>query len=452
MISCWPVLGQQFSFNVETQGFKPDEIVYLKKYQGVREVPIDSTRGSGKTEFTIDASQEVSGLYFISTSGSEIAEFLVNEEEVEFGVSVRKENLKKGKLSVLNSKENDAYEKFVGFYLNYEQAFYALASEHFDSFDPKLLSGIEYQSKSMEAAQQTFNDRLEKLALEYPNTFTAEVLCPLASVPIRNKDQRLEYETYPSFLNKYFWSEANLSDKRLLNHFLLNESLKNYFRFFVPKREEEIKKAIDLLNAASEKSKEVNNHIKSFLLRNFLNANANTLSSYVNRLSDDGSCSLNLTDEQFKKLASLEVVVDSGVSVPEVILPNRDQINVNLSDVYSEATVTLVLFWSANCIHCREEIPSIVKVYNEFKPQNLEVYAINLDENKFDFRDYLDEFATPWINVTDIGPIKESGIVRSFNIQKTPSLFIVNQHGVVIGRNIFGNSLIEFLQDYLSAR
>lgn len=233
MISCWSVSGQQFSFKVETTGFTSNEVIYLKKYHGSDEIPVDSVRGSGKSKFTINSAYGINGLYFISISRSENAELLINEGELGLVVSVSKDGIGKGELSILNSKENDAYEKFVELYLAYEQAFYTLANKHFDEFDPKLISNIDNQTKSLESIQRSFNSELKLLANEYPKTFTAEVLCPLAALPIRTIEYQSNYETYQAFLNRHFWSEANLNDSRLLNHFLLNESLKNYFRFFL---------------------------------------------------------------------------------------------------------------------------------------------------------------------------------------------------------------------------
>lgn len=449
--NCWACNAQQFSFSVETKGFDSNDLITLKKYHGATEIPVDSISGSGITSFVIDTEFGVDGLYLISHSPEATAEIIISGHEPGVRIIVEKKALFEGTLTISNSIENEAYEKFVSSYLDYERKFYQLASIQHDLFGPNVISNLGKQSDEMEETQTKFNDRLSEIQKLYPGTYTAKVLSPLVKLPIRTAEDRVTFETYTSFLNEHFWDNANLSNVDLLNHFILNEALKNYFRHFVPKREEDIRSAIDVLQSKSAGNDEVNNRIRSFLLRNFLNANATSLSSYVAQLSNDGNCSLDISEEQLAKLTNLRSVVDSGSVVPEVALSDRYQNKIELAEIYGNYKVTLVLFWSAKCVHCIDEIPVLHNIYKQFHSAGLEVYAINLDENKFDFRDFLDTHPNPWVNVTDVGSIRDSEVVKLFSIQKTPSIFLVDGSGYVIGKNIFGEKLATFVANYLES-
>jgi thiol-disulfide isomerase/thioredoxin len=449
---CWSVKGQQFSFIVEATGFEPTQSIVLKKYHGAEEIPIDTSLGSGKFTFNVQSDFGVDGLYLLTASRSEVAEILINSTEKGLSVLVDKAKLKEGLLTIRNSPENTAYERFVSLYLKYEQAFYSTAGNAIDPFDRKLITTVSDQAASMEAIQAAFNHSMDSLIERSSSTFTASVLCPMVKKALRNEEQKDTFETYFSFLNQHFWDGSILSNSLVLNHFLINESLKNYFRFFVPKRESAIKESIDLLHALSGKNDQVSQYIRSFLLRNFLNANANSLSTYVNQLSDDGACGLNLSEEHLEKLNSLNTSVDSGSVIPDVSLADLNQNPVPLSAVYRQNRLTIVLFWSANCAHCTNQIPDLINIYQLYKLSGLEIYAINLDENKFDWRDYLALNETPWVNVSDVGSVRTSETVRSFQIQRTPTLFIVNDQGVVLGRDLFGDALSDFLTDYLTPK
>lgn len=452
LLSCWSVLGQQFSFKLETVGFAPSETITISKYHGKEELPIDSVRGSGNFKITMESEFGTDGLYLITASRSEMAELIINSNETGLVVKIDKSKLKSGEIETRNSPENEAYQTFVSLYLQYEQAFYHVAEQTFDRYDPKIISKLSDQTGEMEASQLKFNLAIDKLMMQYPNTFTSRLLCPLAKRPIRSDSQKGSFETFASFMTNQFWATTDLSDPLILNHFLINECMKNYFRFFVPKNESDMKKAVDVLLERSNSNTAVNNHIRSFLLRNFLGSNANALSAYVNQKSSDGACDLNLSEEEKLKLLSISAPLDTGSLVPGAILIDRDQKMISLSDVYSKSKLTIILFWSANCIHCREELPLLISSYEKFKSLGLEVYSVNLDENKFDWKDYLDQNPVSWINVTDVGPINSSKIIRDFNVYRTPTLYVLNQKGEVLAKNKFGDALNSVLKSYLTPK
>jgi thiol-disulfide isomerase/thioredoxin len=426
--------------------------VYLKKYHGRDEILMDSIGGSGVFSFRISSELPLAGLYLISSSKSEVAELMIDPKEKGLRVTIDKAGLKNGTISISGSLENEAYSDFVRFYLDYEQGFYELAQLPFDKYDPKLVSKLQSQSLDMEDRQAAFNEVLETLIEKYPNTFTANVLCPLAQRPIRNSDQLSNYDTYLAFLKDGYWNGSLLSDDRLLNHFLLNECMKNYFRYFVPKSEAAIKEAIDILLSASERSESVSAHVRSFLLRNFLNSNATELSLYVNQKAGSDLCQLNLTNEELAKLESMNARIDTGSTVPNVVLSGLDNALYPLQTVYEQNKVTVILFWSANCVHCVEEMPVLSDIYGSFRERGMGIYSINLDENKFPWRDFLAENPSPWVNVTDTGPLHKSTLINQFGIHRTPSSFVIDSAGRILAKNLFGDALRDFLEDHLSER
>ncbi|MBL4587493.1 MAG: AhpC/TSA family protein [Flavobacteriales bacterium] len=441
MLNCWIVSAQQFSFPIETKGFSSSETIYLKKYVGREELTIDSVVGSGEFVFTATSEASVSGLYIITASRSEIAELIINPTEKTLQIVVEKEQMKKGGISIFNSEENNAYSDFVEEYLKYEQAFYSLADLRFDKYAPKIISELEVQTKEMEQLQKDFNAQLQTIREKYPKTYTAQTLCPLAERPLRNAAQMKQYDTYPSFLKDHFWTAKALENDLILNHFLLNEGIKNYFRFFIPKNETAIKEGVDVLLKACGENEVVGSYVRSFLIRNFLRSNAQELSLYVKQTSGGESCDLNLTQEELDLLQLLDAKLDTGSIVPNVSLPNLNQQTRALKDIYAANAITIVVFWSANCVHCQEELPFLYDLYRSYKDKGVAVYAINLDENKFLWRDYLAENKFDWVNVSDIGQLSQSEIIKQFHVYRTPSIFVVDGKGKIFAKDIFGDDL-----------
>lgn len=426
--------AQQFVLPVTTKGFAEADIIFLKRYYGRDELVIDSVKGNRTAQLKISGGN---GLYFLSAGKNATAEFVINTTE-KISIEVNKEALKRGALSITGSPENEAYEKFVATYLAYDSAFYSIAAIKVDEFHSHALTRLKNKSADLEAVQQNLNSFLTDLQKQYPATYTATVLAPLAAHPLLAG--KLSHDNYPAFLFHHFWQGAPLANAGVLNHFLLNEELKNYFRFFVPRNPDSIKVAIDIVLNKAATNTEVNAHVNSFLLRNFLKSNAEDLVLYVNSKNNADACGLNLSPAEMKKFEALKNL-SAGAVAPDVLLPDREQKKIALKQVAAAHKVTLVLFWAAHCGKCRAELPYLKELYQKYKAQGLEVYAINIDENKFNWRDALDELQLAWINVSDEGQLKDSKVLEQFNIQHTPSLFLIDAKGLILDKEIYGNAL-----------
>ena len=74
--------------------------------------------------------------------------------------------------------------------------------------------------------------------------------------------------------------------------------------------------------------------------------------------------------------STLELTV--GNTLPDLELTRTDGSKVALSSL--RAKVVLINFWATWCEACMEEMPSLVKLHNEYQQLGLEVVGINLDE------------------------------------------------------------------------
>lgn len=433
--------AQAFTLSVITSGFSNSDVVYLKKYHGREETTIDSIQGNRNAMFQLSSF----GLYFVSYEKSASAEFIFSRENLKAEVS--KDALTAGKITLSNSKENNAYEKFVNCYLSYDSAFYKHCSFKLNEFNPNFIVEATEKSNSLLSIQKAFHDSVRVVKKLYPNTFAANILCAVASLPTMPKNQGYDY--YPAFLFRHFWDSIPLNDETILNHFLLNEQLKNYFRHFVPKNKDSLKVAIDIVQGKAKENVAILSYVNSFLLRNFLKSNAEDLVLYVNRNSNTEACELNLSEgekKKFERLKSLSV----GQNVPEILLPNIENNKTSLTKSVTANKATILLFWSSHCGKCRAELPQLQALYKNYKTQGLEVFAVNIDENKFNWRNAVSEFKLDWINVTDEGKIADSKVLEQFNIQHTPSLFLIAKNGKIFSKEIYGKVLEKNVQMLLS--
>lgn len=69
--------------------------------------------------------------------------------------------------------------------------------------------------------------------------------------------------------------------------------------------------------------------------------------------------------------------VGAGTDVPPVELRHLDGVPVSLSDY--EGRVVLLNVWATWCLPCREEMPSMERLYQDFRGQGFEILAVSVD-------------------------------------------------------------------------
>ena len=101
--------------------------------------------------------------------------------------------------------------------------------------------------------------------------------------------------------------------------------------------------------------------------------------------------------------------------------------------------VILVIFWATNCPACVEEIPDLIRLYQQFHDQRLEIIAINMP---YDIPSHVvamqKQLNIPYDIVLDL----KGEAVKAFgNIQLTPTSMVIDKNGLIVeqktGRFVF---------------
>lgn len=94
----------------------------------------------------------------------------------------------------------------------------------------------------------------------------------------------------------------------------------------------------------------------------------------------------------------------------------------------------LVMFWTT-AETVRRDLPELVKVYQEFKPKGFEIIGVNLDPEKESFDTFLQSSPLPWAQIFEPGGM-DSRLADEFGIISLPTMFLVDQDGKVLNRNL----------------
>jgi len=105
-----------------------------------------------------------------------------------------------------------------------------------------------------------------------------------------------------------------------------------------------------------------------------------------------------------------------------------------------EGKLVLLEFWGSGCLPCRQENPNLVKTYRKYQPKGFEIFAVSQDTKKENWLRAIEKDGLPWTQVSDL---KGQGNIASliYGISYIPDNFLIDQNGIIIGRNIRGDNL-----------
>lgn len=142
-----------------------------------------------------------------------------------------------------------------------------------------------------------------------------------------------------------------------------------------------------------------------------------------------------------------------GNIAPELKFKSPNGNKISLSDLRGK--MVLIDFWASWCGPCRRENPNVVSVYNEFKDKKFNngngftVYSVSLDRNKDDWTKAIAADNLVWKNHVSDLKFWYSDAASKYNIRAIPSNFLINGDGVIVAKNLRGNSLRETLNKFV---
>ncbi|OAV68846.1 Thiol-disulfide oxidoreductase resA [Bacteroidales bacterium Barb4] len=139
--------------------------------------------------------------------------------------------------------------------------------------------------------------------------------------------------------------------------------------------------------------------------------------------------------------------VQIGQTAPEFTLPDTAGNPVALSAF--RGSYVLLDFWASWCPPCRQENPSLVKVYNEYKNRNFTIVGISLDYSQEHWLKGIADDHLAWTHVSDLN-YWDSEIPSLYGVRGIPANVLLDPEGVIIAKNITGDKLPETLDNFLN--
>ena len=361
-------------------------------------------------------------------------DFILIDNQIIFDLKLKVEDLKMRALYIGGTKEMQGYYNVMESYANF------------------LLNpdSLERNSRERLLMEKKFAEQIQNARINaYPQTITADVVIPCITRPIcpfiENTD--IPMDSVLQWYAKNGLNNIPFKDPRILKHFGLVRSLNYHFQSFYDKNK--ITEYIDQVMVKSMLNEEVEAFVFRYLLDKMLDYKSedglsHLLTWYVSDCTDNTH-----VEDATKNLITALERNKPGSTIENLRLPSLPNKNiVELKDVYSKNKITIIMFWRSNCSHCKEFEPELQSIYNKYKSQGIEVYAIGTDKAEEDWMASAKEKNSPWIHVF-LSYDSRKDFSKRFPVPSTPTLIAVDQNGKILRRLIMRSKLEETIQEML---
>lgn len=153
------------------------------------------------------------------------------------------------------------------------------------------------------------------------------------------------------------------------------------------------------------------------------------------------------TDKAKQWKINLELAKQLDVGKPAIDFTLQSSEGKQISLASYKGSYVLLDFWASWCGPCRAENPNLVANYGQYKSKNFQILSVSIDEKKESWLKAIAEDQLPWTQVIDSGDANAAA--KLYHIESIPQNLLIDPNGVIVGRNLRGESLGQKLAELL---
>lgn len=303
------------------------------------------------------------GLYRISIHGMDLAQIFYLGAEGANANFFLQESGKMPRVEI-ESAEQDRYGSLQYQMMESEMAVSSAirAINALDPFDPQWMSKTDSLEKLIDEAIIEKNKVIDRFIAENEGSFTAEVLAPMAKLPVRNDTEK--YETRKSYTAQHLLDFIPWENPYVFNSREAAALIHDAFMSYTPYSEEAIVQRINaimqLVQGDEEGAFNVAGIISEFLILN--KAPVSTFEELA--MEYFGTCeSGSMFPEACAWVQNMQAMSDGYSIIPERSLP---LVNGEPASIRLEVAGDYVLgFWSPDCPKCLKALPDVISYQQE---------------------------------------------------------------------------------------
>jgi thiol-disulfide isomerase/thioredoxin len=140
--------------------------------------------------------------------------------------------------------------------------------------------------------------------------------------------------------------------------------------------------------------------------------------------------------------------VTSAQSITNLYYQHEKELAPLFKTLYNiNAKYTVLVFWAADCSHCKEEVPKLHENLKELKGKvDVKVFAVQTKDDLFDdWRKFIiSNKLTDFIHVTD--PVHINGFKDKFDVNSTPVIYVLDRDKKIIARKLATELVVNLIK------
>ncbi|MDR1594030.1 MAG: DUF5106 domain-containing protein [Prevotellaceae bacterium] len=439
--------AQGYTIGFSIKGEKNKDALLVMHY-GTNKYSIDTATIDKKGNAVFTGNKPlVPGMYLIAIDGGQILDFLISDTvNQNFSISITKGKYLET-LSFIKSPENETFADYSRFLINRQKRENELSSK---------ISGVQ-SAVSIDEEIKLLEKQTEEKVAEIQSKFPGSLLESVATAmnplhPDKNKvpksadsARRYLYEFYKN----HYWDRLTLQDKRMQNTPILIPAVDNYFKNMIPQIPDSLIHAVDLVLSKAAGDTAMTRFLAAHLFNNYMASKIMGMENVVIHIIDNYYLSgkVSVKDENF-----LKKITEHADKNRETLIGKQardlkmETIAGGAESLYDiDAPYILVCFYEASCDHCRQEMPKIYKVFEDFKDSGLVGYCVYTHKDKNEWLKFVSENQlTDWINVWD--PRNENDFRVAYSVYSVPQVYVLDKNKKIVGRGLENISLAQLLK------
>jgi peroxiredoxin len=170
------------------------------------------------------------------------------------------------------------------------------------------------------------------------------------------------------------------------------------------------------------------------------------------KIESETTKTTNINDVSLSQTA-IELINKLGGGRPKKTVKIIDAEIMNMNGKTSKLSdyngkVIMLNLWATWCPPCREEMPSMQNLYNDFKNKNFTIVAVSQGENLNTVKKFLDKKNYTFPIFID----NKNEVAKSYNTGSIPTTYLINKNGNLIaqfigGRNWYSKESIDLIKE-----
>lgn len=427
------------------------EMVYLSGIYGNTFTKIDSCKANNDQVKFYLRPDFPKGVYRISFIKNQFTDIIYNREDIKLYNNI--ENILDS-LKVLSSAENMAYYKYwrYSIYINDSiEMLSEIAKKILESNNFKITPDVDSISKHAYMLNRKLIGLTYNLIKETEGMYVNKLLLAYLEPDwdsLKYTPEGQKFKSRKEFLRIHFFDHVDFSDSTLLNSEVFYVLCTEYLtRFVSDKTDKAYINAVDFILKKCKPGSAVYNYILNLFINSFEDSEweetyVHLIENYLMQNTCESSEKEKTINEKVAVIKKLRV----GNPAPDFKLTDTSGKEVDLYSV--KGTAVLLFFWLSGCEHCKEAIPDIKKIHEQYSDSGLVVIGVSADTNRNDWLNNIERHGMNWINLSDLKGFK-SPVIEMYNAHSTPNFFILNADKRIYARPYSRYELKQSIQKML---